>query len=433
MQLHIGQALATLRSPAGRVRVAQRTLRRLWPLFRLVAGAYRRSVVRRTRLVAVVGSVGKTTTTRAVAIALGLPEWRRMALNSFSTLALAVLRIRPWQKRAVLEVGIGGPGQMAGYAAMVRPTIAVVTAIASDHNRSLGTLENTRSEKARMVEALPPSGVAVLNGDDPNVLWMRERTRARIVTYGFGPDNHVAAADLVVDWPRGTRFSLHAGGQTRAVQTQLIGRHQAYAVLAAIAVSLAEGVPVDLALDRLAKMPPSRSRLQPVPLANGAWLLRDDFKGGLETYDAALDALAEIPARQRVVVLGEVDEIPGSAGDTYRRLGARLVDVATRVVTVGGKERRRYGVGARQAGLPAEAVIDARHDLQRAVEAAAEDLGPGDVVLVKVRNAQRLARVSLALMGRPVRCAIQECHLTTLLCDDCPMLTRGSGELPVIR
>jgi alanine racemase len=249
---------------------------------------------------------------------------------------------------------------------------------------------------------------------------------------GFGAENDVRATDVAIDWPHGTRFTLHVGHEVRSVTARLMGRHQLYSVLAAVAVARHLGLSLDSVLPRLEALAPSLSRLQPQGLPNGAWLLRDDFKGGLETFDAAFDTLAAIPARRRIIVLGDVDEVPGSAGPAYRRLGGRLAGIADHVVLIGGPWRRRYAVGAKQAGMAKDAIVDVKQDLAQATRLVQEVLGEGDVVLVKGRAEQRLARVSLALAGRPVRCTIRECHLTQFSCDVCPMLERGWGDAPVV-
>jgi UDP-N-acetylmuramyl pentapeptide synthase len=419
-----------LRNPVGRQVVYDAVGYQLWPLLRPLAGAYRRSITRRTRFVAVVGSAGKTTTARALAAALDARPPRTW--NGFSRLAAALLRIRPSERRAVIEVGINGPGQMAGYAALVRPCVTVVTSIGSDHHQALGSLEATRGEKAGMVRALPPDGVAILNGDDPNVAWMATQTRARIVRFGFGPDNDVHATDLELDWPRGTRFRLHANGGVRQVEVRLMGKHQVYAALAAIAVALVEEVPLDAALGRLADLPPSRGRLEPVALANGAILLCDDFKASLETIDAALDLLATIPADRRTVVLGDISDPPGPEGPIYERLGARLAEVADRAIIV-GQGYEAYASGARTAGAPSSHLTTAGDDPLGAARALSGQLVPGEVVLVKGQEFQRLERVALALRGQQVRCDIPTCAAFMVeSCQSCPMLRRGWEGLPVV-
>jgi UDP-N-acetylmuramoyl-tripeptide--D-alanyl-D-alanine ligase len=231
-----------------------------------------------------VGSFGKTTTTRAVLAALGhdYPNPHQKVLRN---LAASILRIRPHDRHAVIEVGISVPNQMATFARIVRPNVTVVTSIGSEHNRSFGTLETTRAEKSEMVRVLPASGIAVLNGDDPNVLWMKSQTCARVVTFGIDKSNDICASDITLDWPNGTKFKLDADGETRDLRIRLIGKQMVYSILAAVAVSLAEGFTLDHVIPALEVLPPTPGRMEPIHLANGAIILRDDYKSHLETID----------------------------------------------------------------------------------------------------------------------------------------------------
>src|SRR3954452_21904774 len=152
------------RSPFERSQSYIRVIMRCWPALRRLATLYRRTLARRPRVIAVVGSLGKSTTARSVAAALGIDPDRVSIQNEFSFPALSMLRVRPWDRHAVIEVGIAGRGQMVQYPPMLRPDIAVVTSIASEHHLRLRSLEVTRAEKSRMVRSLGPSGLAVLNG-----------------------------------------------------------------------------------------------------------------------------------------------------------------------------------------------------------------------------------------------------------------------------
>lgn len=425
LRTHWREALDALRTRPGRASLLEILNELGWPLLGPVAAFYRRRVARRVRIVAVVGSMGKTTTARATLAALGLPDRPAIEHNAQASVALALLRIRPHQKRNVLEIGIHHAGQMAEYADVVRPDVAVVTAIGSEHHTSLGTLETTRSEKAKIVETLPPGGLAVLNGDDPNVLWMMGRTRARVVTFGFGEGCDVRASGVQMDWPRGTRFTLHAGGREREVRTRLFGRHMVYPILAAAAVAQAEGVDLDAALARLERLRPTRARLQPVRLPSGAVVLRDDWKSVMETTEAFLDVLAEVPAGRRIVVLGMVTELARRTGTIYQGVGERLARSASLVIFFGkGTFFRSLRVGAMRGGLPAEAVVHAGWSVCRAIEAIPKDLGPGDVVLLKGSHSQRLERIAAALQGRQVRCDRPHCFAHGIVCGDCPELSR---------
>jgi UDP-N-acetylmuramoyl-tripeptide--D-alanyl-D-alanine ligase len=418
-------------TPVGRAQLIEGVNYRLWPVSSRLARVYRRTLVRRTRVVVIVGSSGKSTTVRAVAAAIDVPPADTLLYNAWGSVSRAMLRIARGQRHAVVETGIADKGQMRQYARVVQPDVTVVTSIGSEHHRSLGSLDVTRDEKAWMVRALPPGGTAVLNGDDPNVMWMKGETRARIVTFGFGAACDVRAVDARIDWPLGTRFRLLAFGNERDVSIRLLGHHMVYAALAAIAVAHLEGVPLADALARLAALAPTPGRLQAIELRNGATLLRDDYKSPVETIDAAIDVLEEIPARRRIVLLGEISEPPNPQHATYRRIGERVGRVAAHFLVV-GTMIKDYRPGARAGGMDAARIV-AAGDTPGAVAARlAALLEPGDVVLVKGRDTQRLARVCLILLGRTVGCEIRSCHLRTITCDECPMLERGWGAHRVV-
>jgi UDP-N-acetylmuramoyl-tripeptide--D-alanyl-D-alanine ligase len=397
------------------------------PFIGRIAELYRRTIVRRTRVIAVVGSFGKTTTTRAIRTALGLPLDPHLGVTQPSFKAREVLRIKPRDRHAVIETAIEGPGQMAFAARFIRPNIAVVTSIGSEHRRAFGSAEAARNEKAEIVRFLPVSGLAVLNGDDPNVLSMKTLTRARVLTFGLGTTNDIYATDVSVDWPRGTRFVLHAEGNVRSLRIRLIGRHMVYAALAAVAVALAEGMGLEQISAALEELEPTPGRMEPVRLASGAIVLRDDFKSPLETVEAALDTLAEIPASRRIVVLGQVSEPPGQQGEVHRHLGERVAQIASYAIFVGAN-CQPYVSGAVRGGLPRNAILDAGKKVSNVVQALLPMLREGDVVLIKGRVSEKLDRITLSLIGRRVACAIEFCD-AELRCSDCPMLERGWDKM----
>jgi UDP-N-acetylmuramoyl-tripeptide--D-alanyl-D-alanine ligase len=418
------EALALLRSRTGRKEFGFVLLHYSLPVTSRVARLYRRLFLRKTHVVAVVGSLGKTTTTRAVMAALGGGPDPKVEWNAGATVPLCLFAIRPSQKTGVLEVGINGPGQMTPIMRIAQPDLVVVTSIASEHNRAFQSLEATREEKANAVRCLPPNGVAVLNRDDPNVFWMAGHTRARVVTFGFGEGSHVRASDARIVWPGGTRFRLHVAGEEREVTVRLLGRHMVRAALAAVAVALEEGHRLDDILPRLAELRPTPGRLALRPLPNGAMLLADDFKGAVESIHAALDVLEEIPAERKIVVMGPIAEPTGAKLAQHREVGRRIGRVAQLAVTVGGY--KEYKSGLRQGGLPAECVHDAGSSYAKAVEILKPELRPGDVVLVKGRGDQSLERIGLALEGRAVRCALIKCQLHMTRCESCSMLEAGA-------
>jgi UDP-N-acetylmuramoyl-tripeptide--D-alanyl-D-alanine ligase len=413
-----------LRTRTGRLEFHRRHGHRLWPLTSRLARLNRRTFGRRVRVVAVVGSVGKTTTVRTAAAASHASTYSLAVYNANGQAGITdvVMGLRPWNGRTVLEAGISEPGVMAVYADIVRPDVVVVTAIASDHWKSLRTLEVTRHEKAMMVRALTGQGTAVLNADDPNVRWMASQTNARVVLYGFSPDADVRASDVRLEWPPATHFTLHVDGQRHAVRLRLVGRHMVLAALAGLAVARCEGQPLGAAIGALGELAATPERLEPVALPMGAYALLDTYKASIDTFPVAFETLARIPARRRVCVLGEMDEPPPKEHVTYRELGASAAAVADRAVFVGTKFRR-YRPGAVSAGLEANAVMKAA-DATEAAALLRDYLEPGDLVLIKGRWQQGLARVAHSLAGRDVRCRALPCPFKRTFCAECDFLEK---------
>ena len=420
-------ALARLRRRAGPT---------LYPVIVTGARLYRRSVGRRLRVVAVVGSVGKTTTTRAVAAALGVPVHRPALLGANSPVGVgrALLSARPWHSHVVIEAGIEAPGQMRDHAAMLLPDIVVVTSIASDHWKSLGTLDQTRDEKADMVRVLPPAGIAVLNADDPNVRWMASQTRARVVLVGESTDADVRAADVALDWPHGTRFDAHIDGRVVSVKTQLLGRQMVFPALAALAVAHVEGISLGRAVTAVSQLEPTLSRMQPVHLPNGATIIRDDYKATSESIASAAATLRDIPAKRRIAVLGALSEAHGR--QDYRTVGTQLGAVVDEVVLVGpNRDMQAYRAALNRSGVARENVRRV-HSAHEAAQLLGPELLEGDVVLTKGRQQQALARVALELAGRDVQCRADPCPFKRMMCDLCPYLERpfdGRNVSPLAR
>ena len=424
--------LELLRSPAGRLELQRRYVSRLLPLLWPLGLAYRATFLRRVRVVAVVGSVGKTTTMRAISAVLGVPVRRQALLNanSLAPTARALLTtVRPWQRHAVFELAIGNFGEMARLASLARPNIVVVTAIARDHWKTFQTLETTRDEKAAMVRRLGRNGVAVLNGDDENVRWMATQTRARIVFIGQSEDAEVRASAITYDWPTGMRFTVHVGGQSRPVKINLLGKHMVFPALAAIAVAHLEGMSLDRAVAKLAKFEPTPGRMQLMPLPNGAFFIRDEFKGSQDPMETALETLSEVPARRRIAVFGELAESTGN--ENYRDVGRLVGKTVDRAIFVGsGKNVKLLRTGATAAGLDRDHVqiVATAHEATEMLRATLEE---GDVVLTSGRWQQALGRVALSLAGRDVKCRADPCPFKRMLCDYCPFLEKdfnGFGE-----
>jgi len=420
---------ALLRTPLGRKSIYGGVQYRAFPLYAALASHRRKTTIRNTCLVAVVGSLGKTTTMRMATAALGMGPERESNNNQFTGLAQMVLRIPRDAEFQVVEVGINQPGQMERFAAMLLPDIAVVTSIASEHRRLLKDDQTTRHEKAFMVRALPENGTAVLAGDDQNVIWMASQTSAPVVTFGQGEGCDVRASDIEFRWPEGTRFSLHVGGRVFEVNIRLTGWPMVHATLAGIAAAWVAGRDLDSIIQDVGKVEPTIGRLAPVLLASGACLLEDTYKSPIESILAALDTLDAVAAKRKFIVIGNAPERLDDPEAVFGELGRRLATIGDRVFVM-GTHYQHYLDAAQAAGLSSDHFVDARHDMDRVVNELNEIAGQNDVILIKGYYLH-LERLALRLLGRKVACDIPTCE-SAKLCRQCPMLERGWGNARVV-
>jgi len=410
----------------GRRHILNVFLFKLTPFLRLIGRFYRKFFLGNKRFIVIVGSFGKTTTTRALKAVLFKTPNPPATRNTQILAILDMFRLPTGTKYAVFEAGIRRPGQMVRFAKMLQPQIVIVTSIGSEHHSSLGSLENTRNEKAEMIRILPSSGIAVLNADDPNVMWMKTQTQAHVVTFGFNRDADVRAESVDIENLQNTRVCVHIGNQILHLKIKLVGRVMIYPILAAIAVTWAEGLDLFKIIPFLESLVPTPNRLQPIILENGVTILCDDFKSPIETVEAALDTFCSLPAKRRIFVIGMLDEISGKFGPTYRWLGEQAAHASGKIIFIGTRKAlKRIRSGIKRVESSLDSVIYPAKNTNHAVEILHKLLNPGDLVLLKGRGSQKLQRIVLGLEGRTVQCDLKECKTKITACRNCPMLESG--------
>jgi len=251
-----------------------------------------------------------------------------------------------------------------------------VTAVAAAHTAMFGSLDEVAAAKGELVEALDPSGVAVLNADDPRVAAMATRTEARVLRYGSEPDADVRAEGAGLDGELRPRFRLTSAWGSADVALAVRGGHMVGNALAAAAAALACDVPVEAVAAGLGKAELSRWRMELVRLPSGARLINDAYNANPASTAAALRALAGLDAHRRVAVLGLMAELGEASEAEHRTIGDLARELGIEVVAV---DTPAYG-GTAVAGLD-EAV------------AALGPLGEGDAVLLKASRVVGLERL----------------------------------------
>jgi len=354
-------------------------------------------------VVGITGSIGKTTVKELTAAVLATRWDVLKPASSFNNqwgLPLTLLRLGPEHGAAVVEIGTNQAGEIATLSAIAQPTIGVVTMVAAVHTEFLGSIDGVREEKAALVRALSPTGIAVLNADDPRVASMARDAKGRVVTFGRAAGATVRIVGEPSDTDEGFAFTLEAGGRQQPVSVAFAGRHNVANALAAAAV----GVALELPLEDIAR---GLAAARPVG-GRGVWkragevtILDDTYNASPASVRAALETLAARRAgRRAVVVLGDMLEL-GTLSDAAHREVGRLVAALPADEFVGvGRAAAMAVEAARAAGL-----TDAHHaaTFEDTVAHLLKRLAPGDVVLVKGSRGMRMERVVDALVARLAR------------------------------
>jgi UDP-N-acetylmuramoyl-tripeptide--D-alanyl-D-alanine ligase len=371
-------------------------------LGRLAAGVHARLTARGVRTLGITGSSGKTSTKDLlgqVLAAAGPTVSPPGSYNNDIGLPLTVLDADESTRFLVLEMGSRGPGHIARLCRIARPQVGVVLNVGSAHLGEFGSPEGIAVAKGELVEALPEDGTAVLNADDPRVLGMAPRTVAAVLTTGRGADADVRAAGVTLDDSARPRFTLVAAGEEHPVALQVVGEHQVANALSAAGAALAVGMPpAEVAAALSAAGSRSRWRMEVDRRADGVTVVNDAYNANPESMRAALAALAGLPGRRRIAVLGAMGELGADAPAEHERLGRDAVVAGVDLIVAVGADAVGIAEGAAAAGRRGGEESVHVPDRAAARELLSEVLRPGDVVLVKASRSYGLELLAADLL-----------------------------------
>lgn len=355
-------------------------------------------------VVGITGSSGKTSTKDVVAALLaelGPTVAPPGSFNNELGHPWTALRVDETTRHLVLELSARGPGHIAALCRVAPPSIGVVLNVGSAHLGEFGSRQAVAGAKGELVESLPAAGLAVLNGDDPAVAVMADRTAARVVRFGRAPEADVRATDIALDAQGRPAFRLVCPAGEVAVTLRVHGEYQVSNALAAAAVALELGAtPAQVAAVLADYRPVSRWRMEVADSPDGVTVVNDAYNANPESVYAALQTLIAMAqtGRRSWAVLGPIAELGDAADGAHEEVGRLAVSLGIdRLVVVGEAARPaqraadRAGTGRRSAVL-----VD---DADEALALLRAELTPGDIVLVKASRAFGLERIAAGLLG----------------------------------
>ena len=348
-------------------------------------------------LIGVTGSTGKTTTKEAIAHVLS-SRFRVLKsegnFNNHFGLPLMLLKIEPEHEAAVIEMGMSHRGEIAALAKIAQPEIGVVTNVAPVHLEFFTSVAEIARAKYELIESLPAGGTAILNADDEYVSQFGRDFHGKVVRYGLHQTADVRAENIVSRGAAGSTFDVVAGPYREPATLPLVGTHNIYNALAAVATGMERGLSPAEATRALATLAPADKRGAVVQLGN-ITVINDCYNSNPTALDAMVDTLAAMPAKRRIVVAGEMLELGPSGEELHRRSGRHMarrgIDI---LVGVRGLAKPMVDA-ASSAGMRAEFVATP----EEAGEWLARETREGDVVLLKASRGVKLERALEAVIS----------------------------------
>jgi UDP-N-acetylmuramoyl-tripeptide--D-alanyl-D-alanine ligase len=348
-------------------------------------------------VVGITGSVGKTTTKDLLSVLLAPLGDLVAPVASFNNeigLPLTVLRADLETRVLVLEMGADAPGNLTFLTSIAPPDIAVELIVGHAHLGGFGSIEGVATAKAELVQGLAPGGVAVLNADDVRVASMATLAE-RVLTFGRSTSADVRAADVTTGPDGHAELTLVAAQGHARLRLGLAGDHHVTNALAAAAVALHLGRPIEeIAATLAAVQPISPHRMQLTDRADGIRVIDDAYNANPTSMRAALAALAAMTSdRRSVAVIGEMLDLGPESAHEHAEIGRHARALRIDEVIVVGEQARPVLDAVLEAGGSARFA----EDLAAAERLLGTLLTPGDAVLVKGSNGTGLYRLAGAL------------------------------------
>jgi UDP-N-acetylmuramoyl-tripeptide--D-alanyl-D-alanine ligase len=349
-----------------------------------------------TKVVAITGSAGKTTTKEITAELVSARHSvirNRGNFNNHIGLPLSLMELRQQPDVAVVELGMNHAGEISTLVRIAEPDVRVWTNVGEAHLGFFESIDAIADAKAEILERATPSTRLVANADDDLVAARIERFPGRVTTFGVDRAADVQATRVVDRGVEGSAAHVATPKGDVDLETPLVGRANLANLLAAIGVAIDFDVPLDTIAERAARLRPASHRGEIVRLAAGVTVIDDSYNANPTATRRALDVLAGTEASRRIAVLGEMFELGDRSSalhaDVGRKAAASGVDV---LLTVGGPAAAALAEAAVAAGMRSDAV---RHfsTSEEAAAAAAALVASGDVVLVKGSRGVKTDRV----------------------------------------
>ncbi|MBR1892369.1 MAG: UDP-N-acetylmuramoyl-tripeptide--D-alanyl-D-alanine ligase [Lachnospiraceae bacterium] len=357
-----------------------------------MAEFYRKQL--KCKIVAITGSVGKTSTKETVAAVLEQKYNVFKTSGNFNSnigLPLMVLSIREEHEAAVLEMGISHFDEMVRMSRAARPDIAIITNIGTSHMENLGSQEGILEEKSHIFDFLPNDGIGVVNGDDPLLSKLGNAKGHKIYRFGFGDKNDIIIKNYEPCGLHGSNFRLISkavGGKKIDAHINLPGNHMALNAACAALVASKMGISEKLIAEGIDKVRPMSGRSNIVSTDNFT-IIDDCYNANPASMKAAIDLLAIADGR-KICILGDMFELGETEEALHEEVGRYCAKIDPDAVVCIGNLSQNIFNGAQEAGIADVFHFDTKDDFFKVMGRILEK---GDSILVKASHGMHFEEI----------------------------------------
>jgi UDP-N-acetylmuramoyl-tripeptide--D-alanyl-D-alanine ligase len=349
-----------------------------------------------TKVVAITGSAGKTTTKEVTSEFLGT-RYRvvrnRGNFNNHIGLPLSLIELRQRPEVAVVELGMNHAGEISTLVRVAEPEVRVWTNVGEAHVGFFASVDAIADAKAEILEGAGAATVLVANADDARIITRATGFRGRTVTFGVDRDADVRATIIRDRGIEGTSARVTTPRGAVEVTTPLVGRANLANILAATAVALEFDVPLADIAAKAGELRPASHRGEVVRLAGNVTVVDDSYNANPTATRRALDVLASAAATRRIAVIGEMLELGDHAIGLHEGVGRAAAQAGVhKLIAVGGPAAAALAKAAVSAGM-ADSNVQYFATSDEAADLVLTMVQPGDVVLVKGSRGVKTDRV----------------------------------------
>jgi len=347
-------------------------------------------------LVAITGSMGKTTTKEFAAHILGsgFRVYRTPGnYNNLFGLPLALFGLTPDSDIGIFEMGMSAPGEIAEMCRIASPEVGIITNIAPVHLEFFKSVEDIARAKGELAEALPSNGTLIYNADDPLVMEIAGRFSGAKISFGLSESADIRADRIQIMGLNKTKFRLSCGGSVRDGEIPAAGAHYVMNVLPAIALGIRLSLPLDRMMDTFATLQQASMRGQILTFKPGFTVIDDSYNSNPKALMKMIEVLSGMPSfSRRILVAGEMLELGTGSKVLHSDCGRFAAEHGVDIVIGVRGAAEEVVRGAIASGLP---LSHSRFyaDADAVAETLAKELHSGDLVLVKGSRGVHLEKI----------------------------------------